>query len=331
MGWTIVCIRVCAALIYAIAAQPGLSWAVDCGPGETVNADPDASVSSPRTDFESVSSHQEDSHFIEMQRSGRIVGRDGAPMALIPAGEFLMGSDEEEIDRLVEGRRELRHEWFEDELPKHRVSLRAFYMDRHEVTNRTFSRFVNQSGYPMPAPRYDEEKGDHPVVSVSWDEAAAYCRWAGKRLPTEAEWEYAARAGTEAPYWWGEGAPERTTANLADETLQDAYPGRLVMPGYRDGYIIDAPVGSFMSNPWGLYDMLGNVWEWTDDWFDSRYYQASPTSNPQGPLKGVKKVLRGGSWAAAPSDARCATRVGCHPKGRGMDVGFRCVLDPPLP
>jgi formylglycine-generating enzyme required for sulfatase activity len=261
----------------------------------------------------------------------RIVGKDGSLMVLVRAGEFLMGSSPEEIDRVMRERNDLMREWFENEIPKHRVSLGGFYMDVYEVTNRLFARFVHESGDAMPAPHHEEYQVDLPVVSVSWDEAAAYCRWAGKRLPTEAEWEYAARAGTETSYWWGEGIPVQATANLADETFKDEFPSRATMSGYRDGYIAAAPAGSFAPNPWGLQDMLGNVWEWTADWYDPLYYHKSPVRNPQGPLKGVNRVVRGGSWAAAPYDARCAVRVGCHPKGRGNDVGFRCVRDLPLP
>jgi iron(II)-dependent oxidoreductase len=253
-------------------------------------------------------------------------------MVLIPAGDFVMGSSPEEIDRVVRDRNDLMREWFDNEIPKHRVSLGGFYyMDVYEVTNRLFARFVRESGNVMPAPHHEEYQVDHPVVSVSWDEAAAYCRWAGKRLPTEAEWEYAARAGTETSYWWGEGLPAQVTANLADETFKDEFPGRAVMSGYQDGYITAASVGSFAPNPWGLQDMLGNVWEWTADWYDPIYYHKSPVRNPQGPSRGVNRVVRGGSWAAAPHDARCAVRVGCHPQGRGNDVGFRCVQDLPLP
>jgi formylglycine-generating enzyme required for sulfatase activity len=247
-------------------------------------------------------------------------------MALIPAGAFMMGSDPKEFERLAQLDPTARPEWFENEWPKHRVSLRAFYLDIYEATNRRFYRFRNATGSGEVGPLLDHP--DDPVVSVSWFEADAYCRWAGKRLPTEAEWEYAARAGTQAAYWWGDDAPgSRLVGNIADETLRRSLPRWIVMEGYDDGHEKAAPVGSFEPNPWGLHDMLGNVWEWTADWYDAHLYPRSPGDDPKGPERGVKKVLRGGAWSARPSDVRCAVRAACTPLGMGKDVGFRCAQD----
>lgn len=277
-----------------------------------------------------------------------ITGKDGAPMVLIPAGEFWMGSPDGEGDK--------------DEHPRHRVALSAFYLDKYEVTNRRFEQFVRETRHSTTAEqedkawaltatgKWEEVRGahwrkpeggeavvdsnreEHPVVSVSWVDAQAYCRWAGKRLPTEAEFEYATRAGTETMYWWGnyEHPGSRRVANIGDEALKRQYSGWffLIMHGYYDGYVRTAPVGSFEANPFGLHDMTGNVWEWTADWYDKQYYKNSPRKIPRGPSNGDFRVLRGGSWVYAPVGMRSADRGKETPSHRKADIGFRCAQDP---
>lgn len=280
-----------------------------------------------------------------------ITRKDGAPMVLIPAGEFWMGSP----DSVPE----------DDEHPVHRVILDEFYMDKFEVTNRSFNKFVLERNYRTTADRkgktwayingrwsqttganwktpeagssvFDSNRADHPVVSVSWEDADAYCRWLGKQLPTEAQWEYAARGGTETEYWWGNMLPpRRKVENFADESLKSQYPNRRdpIVIGYDDGYARTAPAGSFDSNPWGLHDVLGNVREWTADWYDEAHYKTGVTGvlrNPSGPSHGNYRVWRGGSWND-PSESMKAIRVAKREhrgaSTSGPDVGFRCVSD----
>jgi formylglycine-generating enzyme required for sulfatase activity len=231
-------------------------------------------------------------------------------------------------------------------------------MDKYEVTNKLFDAFVRATGYRTTAERegsaYDltsegkwemingaswrkPEGGDtvfvsnrenHPVVSVSWKDADAYCRWAGGRLPTEAEFEYADRAGTQTDYWWGNGSPgSRRVANIADETLKRKFSNGTIMTGYDDGYIRTAPVGSFEANPFGLHDTTGNVWEWTADWYGKDYYEFSPPQNPKGPSSGQSRVRRGGSWPDAPRGVRSAARRWTMPTNRNASLGFRCAQD----
>ena len=274
-----------------------------------------------------------------------ITGKDGAKMRLIPAGEFMMGSTEGEAN----------------EKPVHRVGLDAFYLDQYEVTNQLFQKFARETGYETTAEKEgkawayvsDEtwtevsganwrkpEGGEtvfvsnreaHPVVSVSWHDAEAYCRHYGQRLPTEAEFEYALRAGTQTTYWWGDGNPgSRRVANLADLTNKRQFPGRPwpIMEGYDDGYARTAPVGSYEPNPFGLYDMTGNAAEWTGDWYGETYYQTSPSRNPTGAANGTARVLRGGSWSFTPRYVRSAYRGNWTPGSRIDSIGFRCAKTP---
>jgi len=277
------------------------------------------------------------------QHDREITGKDGARMVLIPAGTFIMGS--------TEGRA--------DEEPVHPISLDVFYLDKYEITNRLFQKFVQETGYETTAEKegraagvssrgewemingaswkkpeggetvFESNRQEHPVVSVSWNDADAYCRWADKRLPTEAEFEYANRAGTRTVYWWGDGNPgSQRVANIADESASRRFPGLPVMAGYDDGYERTAPVGSFNPNPWGLYDMIGNVWEWTADWYDEDYYRNSPEQNPTGPNSGKYKVLRGGSWHNGPLGVRSAYRRSSQPEYRYDHIGCRCAKTP---
>ena len=274
-----------------------------------------------------------------------ITGKDGAKMRLIPAGEFMMGSTEGEAN----------------EKPVHRVALDAFYLDQYEVTNQLFQKFARETGHETTAEKEGKawvyvqddkwtevsganwrkpEGGEtvfvsnreaHPVVSVSWHDSEAYCRHYGQRLPTEAEFEYALRAGTQTTYWWGDGNPgSRRVANLADLTNKRQFPGRPwpIMEGYDDGYARTAPVGSYEPNPFGLYDMTGNAAEWTGDWYGETYYQTSPSRNPTGAANGTARVLRGGSWINEPQNVRSAYRNKSTPMTRSDHIGFRCAKTP---
>ncbi len=226
----------------------------------------------------------------------RIIGKDEAKMVLIPAGEFEMG------DHFNEG-----GGW---ECPVHTVDLNAFYMDVYEVTNALYKKFMDATGHS--APKDDSTYSvvvpilpEQPVVGVSWHDAIAYAEWSGKRLPTEAEWEKAARGGLKAKrYPWGN-----------EITKKDAnYDG--------DG---TTAVGSYSANGYGLYDMAGNVYEWCADWYDSGYYTNSPNDNPLGPDSGTDRVLRGGSWTSDPGPLRVSFRHSFSPREAFSLVGFRCV------
>ena len=211
--------------------------------------------------------------------------KDGSLMNLIPAGSFEMGSD----DRV-------------DEKPVHTVELDAFYMDIYEVIVGQFKQFVNQSGYSYN--RWDSvakysPTDDYPMIYVDWNDAVAYAKWAGKRLPTEAEWEYAARGGlTGKHYPWGN-----------DITYDDANWGNTVSG--KDKWKYCAPVGSFKPNGYGLFDMAGNVWGWGQDWDDSDE---------------DTRVLQGGSCLSNTPDLRVPPRLsGRNPLIRKYSYGFRCV------
>ncbi len=221
----------------------------------------------------------------------------------VPAGTFAMGS--------MSGAA--------DEQPVHTVSGGAFEMDRYEVTNGRFAACVAAGRCAKPtlvssklrAHYYDDPKfADYPVIHVSFAQAAAFCGYAGGRLPTEAEWERAAK-GTEAPrtFPWGEAAPDCSKANFGGCV------GDTDLVGRREGG----------ASPYGAMDMAGNVWEWTADWYDARYYATSPKEAPKGPSTGKLKVMRGGCWVSGESSLRTTCRKAELPDSWAPNVGFRCV------
>ena len=228
------------------------------------------------------------------------------PIVLIPAGEFEMGDHFNESGV--------------DERPVHTVYLDAFYMDIYEVTNAQYQKFMDATGHGAPNLWYDSRfnKPEQPVVGASWHDAVAYAEWAGKRLPTEAQWEKAARGGLVGKrYPWGDEAPDTDGVYRASYYIGDS--------GAADGYEYTAPVGSFAPNSYGLYDMAGNVWEWCADWYSKSYYANSPSNNPLGPDSGAWRVLRGGSWVPHPGLLRVAYRGAHDPPDLYDHVGFRCV------
>ena len=277
----------------------------------------------------------------------------GMEFAAIPAGEFMMGSNlsVEEVDRRWPGGKVA---WYEDEHPRHRVRItRPLYLGVCEVSRGQFARFVRETGYQTDGEKQGksrawkdgtwgfqdganwrdpgfEQTDEHPVVCVSWNDAKAFCAWLSKRegvtyrLPTEAEWEYAARAGSTTIWYWGDdelGAQGR--ANVAGEGEDVDWPRKF--KGVRDGYTYTSPVGRFTANAFGLHDMLGNAYEWCEDWSGEEYYANSPTEDPQGPATGTTRVQRGGSWIHFPRSTRTASHSSHEPDYPSSNFGFRVV------
>ncbi len=196
-----------------------------------------------------------------------------------------------------------------DERPIHRVYLDEFYIDKYEVTNAQYNKCVS-AGACGQNTKYDGfTDPQQPVVGVNWSQADTYCSWAGKRLPTEAEWEKAARETDERTYPWGEGI-DCSKANY-----------------YKCGHKKTKPVGSYPSGagPYGAMDMAGNVWEWCSDRYDEKYYSKGPKRNPTGPASGKYRVLHGGSWNAYPNLLRSSNRTRNDPDNLSSSNGFRCA------
>lgn len=236
-------------------------------------------------------------------------------MVLIPAGSFQMGADNNQgYQTCVAYNETCKEKWFKDEQPGHSVKLNGFRIDIHEVTQE---KFINVMG-ENPS---EFKNSNRPVDSVTWFEAKEYCEQSGKRLPTEAEWERAARGENNFIFWWGNKA-ESGKANFCDAQCDK----RWKVEKFDDGYSNAAPVGSFPPNSFGLFDMAGNVYEWVSDWHEEDYYQNAPKENPQGPKSGKEKVMRGGSWINYPTGVRPADRTNAKPNSRLNFVGFRCAL-----
>lgn len=268
--------------------------------------------------------------------SPTIESRDGSTMILIPAGSFQMGGTEEEIAGVPHERLLNYHA----ERPVHTVHLSAFYIDKHEITNQQYRAFLQDAGEgptkwdhaDQPeelnhGPRHvtPDLKGDtQPAVGLNWYDAYAYCNWAGKRLPTEAEWEYAARGGDgRRIYPWGDhGANEDGIwwANFHPAEGSDL-----------DGHARSAPVGSYPEgvSPFGLLDMAGNAEEWVQDWYGvNTFSMAENAQDPTGPAQGTKRVIKGGSYEAPEHQIRVAIRLYGRPQDKGPRLGVRCAMTP---
>ena len=228
-------------------------------------------------------------------------------MTTIPAGPFERGRTHALPDDGLKWYPEL----LKDDRPVRTIAVDAFDLDVHEVTIREYAEMVfagkAKAPYYWPGGKPQPGRENDPVANVTWEEAAAYCAWRGKRLPTEAEWEKACRGGAERrKHPWGD---------------EPAGPGRArfdVLAG-------PARICSFEKNGYGLCDMAGNLWEWTADWYGKDYYAEAPESNPEGPSTGEYRVLRGGSWADEAKFLTCAHRSYARPGERSPNIGFRCA------
>jgi len=249
-------------------------------------------------------------HFVEptptLEIGSTMIGDDGATLVYVPEGEFTMGSDNGNSD----------------EQPVHTVYLDAFWIDQTEATNKQYAACIaagmcdtpSRTGSRTRDSYYGNSEFDEfPVIYVNWDNAKTYCEWAGRRLPTEAEWEKTARGTDQRTYPWGEGI-DCQKANYNGSCVGDT-----------------SPVGNYKTgkSPYGAYDMAGNVGEWVNDWYSGTYYQNPSSSNPFGPDSSVYRVLRGGSWLDGNLDIRSTSRGWNYPSGTFYFIGFRCVRGTP--
>lgn len=217
-----------------------------------------------------------------------------------------------------------------DEKPVHEVCVDGFSMGKYEVTNGQYRQF--DPDHDSGTYESNSLNGDNqPVTNVSWYDAISFAQWLTKksgrifRLPTEAEWEYAARGGTAGRNYWGENPVAACrSANGADLAARSQWPDWTITE-CNDGYKVSAPVGRFLSNAFGLHDMMGNAWEWTNDWYDAEYYFESPKNNPSGPVSGSLRVPRGGGWGNASECVRVSDRNGFVPDFSILFLGFRLV------
>jgi formylglycine-generating enzyme required for sulfatase activity len=229
-----------------------------------------------------------------------ITGKDGAPAVLVPAGSFIMGDDEV--------------------APRREIYLDAFYIDRYEVTTGRYAKFLASTGSVRPPDEWDEldlNRGDElPVVGVDWNDATAYCKWAGRRLPTDAEWEKAARGTDERRYPWGNESPTFERTNFQN-SAPTAYDGGLEKVGSH-------PAGR---SPFGVHDLAGNANEWVSDWY-SESFPSADVRNPKGPETGKARVIRGGGRFEPAERILATKRYSGTPEVRANDIGFRCARDP---
>jgi formylglycine-generating enzyme required for sulfatase activity len=242
----------------------------------------------------------------------------GVKMRLVSVGEFTMGSNA--ADALIECQKyaqDCQRDWFFPEEPPHSINLSAFYMDVYEVTNARYQACViagactaphETSSYTRSSYYGDDLYDNYPVIYIDWNQAKTYCEWRGARLPSEAEWEKAARGTTKNIYPWGD------TFNSAWANTFELGAGQPV-----------AVATHSAASPYGAFDMIGNVWEWVQDWYGGGYYAQSPRSNPTGPATGIEKVIRGGSFKNESDKATTSVRGKAGVDNRGDDIGFRCA------
>ncbi len=228
------------------------------------------------------------------QQVKEIVGKDGAPMVLVPGGEFTMASGS----------------------AAHRVEVDPFYVDKYEVTMARYGKFLGTTKRKGPENWGNSYtyQAEQPITGVTWDDAQAYCHWAAKRLPTEAEWEKAARGTDGRLYPWGNDPPDPKLANYQAESGYSSTAGLKAVGSYEEG-----------KSPYGAHDMAGNVWEWVADWYDEDYYRHGPNRNPPGPDSGEEKVIRGGSWDFQARALLAVSRMSYAPTMRTGFIGFRCA------
>ena len=239
-------------------------------------------------------------YFLEVQKKQGYPGKDGAPSVLIPAGSFIMGDDENS--------------------PRREIFVDSFYLDKYELTVGRYAAFLKATGNVKAPELWETADLQHgaelPVVGVDWQDADGYCRWAGKRLPTEAEWERAARGNDERTYPWGNEPPSPDHATFGKPA------GSRV---YNDGVIRIGAHSKGMS-PFGIHDLSGNVWEWVSDWY-AESFRRDDVRNPRGPDKGTHKVMRGGGWYDSAERITATKRMYAEPAQRDNEVGFRCAAD----
>jgi serine/threonine-protein kinase len=316
------------------AKAPGVNQT----PGSAEGSYPEGGATPEAVTSAAETSPSPSTRIVEQPGGSWIAEKDAAAMIHVPAGDFTMGT----------------MDVWDEERPIHTVNLDSYWINKTEVTNAMFARFIAETGYKTDAEKAGNgwvanDKGkwvkaegadwqhprgpgsgidgldNHPVVQVSWNDAKAYCEWAGLQLPTEAEWEKAARGTDERKYPWGNDVTSPGgRLNFADKNLGVNWANANV----DDGYEFTAPVGSYPAgaSPYGALDMAGNVWEWVADRYNEYYYQRSEAKNPAGPDAGEKRVLRGGSWFNDIRDTRATYRVAEYPGESYQDLGFRCIL-----